>query len=326
MPDARDPAPSHPFGVRLVVAYDGSAFHGYQRQRGLRTVQGALEDAARALGERAPEARGASRTDAGVHALGQVVGLGVDKALPPSVWVRALNSKLPGDVSVQAAAPCDPRYNPRFDAAGKTYRYLLHCDVAPAPLWRAQSWHIAPRLAHPALRARLAFTPDRPRAPSTLLDLDAMRAAADVLSGRHDFRAFRAASDTRDNSVRTLHAVRMLPGFAGEAALLAIEYDGDAFMTHMVRILTGTLVEVGRGRIAPGSLVAQLGPRGRRESVGPTAPPGGLTLVRVDVGRPGYPYRADRFEPGAGRGGTAREPEPADDAAADAQPDGAERS
>jgi tRNA pseudouridine38-40 synthase len=265
-------------GVRLRVAYDGSELAGWQRQPGLRTVQGELEAAASALLGVPIEVRGVSRTDAGVHAEDQIVAFDSPRELPPQGWVRGLNGKLADDIAVRIAEPCEVGYRPRFDAVAKTYRYVLHLGAVRDPRWRRFVWHLGPRRARPWRGAP-------PSRPEDWLDLDAMEQAAGCLVGEHDFRAFRAAGDERESSVRTLTHVRLERGHAGREDLVAIEVRGTAFLQHMVRILVGTLVDVGRERMTPDDVAALLGEHGRRERAGETAPPSGLTLARVELGR-----------------------------------------
>jgi tRNA pseudouridine38-40 synthase len=257
-------------GIRLKVAYDGSGFAGFARQPGQRTVQGVLNEAAEHVARHPVLMRGASRTDSGVHALGQVVAFASERELPPERWARALNRLLPEDVAVRDAEPCAPDYDPRFDALDKTYRYLLRIGAQRDPLLRGRVWELA----------RLV-----PRA--TGLDLDAMRACCALLAGTHDFRAFRAAADTRENTVRTLLRVELASGFAGDPALLALEVRGTAFMLNMVRILAGTLIDVGRGRLTIATVAELLSESGTRSRAGMTAPAHGLTLLEVRLGRTG---------------------------------------
>lgn len=264
-------------GVRLVVAYDGSAFAGWQQQPGQRTVQGTLEDAVEAIEGRAVAVRGASRTDSGVHAHGQVAAFDASRDIPPLGWVRGLNGKLPEDVAVVDAARCAAGYTPRFDAVAKTYRYLLHLGPVRDPLLARRAWHLGPRRAkrHEGQRRRA----------EDWLALDAMAEAAAVLVGEHDFRAFRASADERDNTVRTLTRVELVRGFGGRDDLVAIEVRGTAFLQHMMRILAGTLVDVGRERRTAADVAALLSPDADRAGAGETAPPGGLYLVDIELGR-----------------------------------------
>jgi len=261
----------------MRVAYDGRAFHGFQKQRALRTVQDVLSGAIAALDEGASEARGASRTDAGVHARGQVVAFDAVRELPPKGWRMLLNKNLPDDVSVRSIEPCDVGYDPRFDALGKRYRYRFHVGESRDPIRDPHSWFIGPQLA----RADRGGDCDVP----SFLDVDAMRAAAKLLLGTHDFRAFRSADDERQNTIRTLRELHVVTPYANEPDSIAIEVEGNAFMKNMVRIIAGTLFEVGRGKRTVESIPALLEPGATRESAGRTAPAHGLCLMSIELGR-----------------------------------------
>lgn len=265
-------------GVRLTLAYTGSDFAGFQRQPGMRTVQGVLEAAIEKICQAQLSVRGASRTDAGVHAEGQVVAFDTERQLTPRRWLLALNRYLPEDAAVQAAEACEPGYEPRFDAVDKTYRYLFHLGLARDPHLRARAWQL-PRSG--AVRDDEA----EPWARACELDLDAMREACTQLLGTHDFRAFRAADDERDNTVRTLHTLELTTSYLGRPNLLALEVRGSAFMKNMVRVLAGTLIAVGRSKLTAANIASLLGPNAQRTSDMQTAPAHGLTLVRVSLGR-----------------------------------------
>lgn len=257
-------------GVRLVVAYDGTRFSGFVVQPGLRTVAGELGRAIEAMTGKAPKLRVASRTDAGVHAEAQVTAFDTESTITLHKWVTGMNRHLDDDCAVRSAEECAPGYEPRFDTTEKTYRYLLTTRDTRIPRHRFTAWHLGPQLTLPR---------DHPRAP---LDLDAMREAARALIGTHDFRAFRSAADERENTVRSLYAVDVEEL---EPELVAITVRGNAFMHNMMRILVGTLVEVGRHREDVGRVAAMLGEHAERESAGPTAPAHGLTLMAMKLGR-----------------------------------------
>ena len=263
-------------GVRLTLAYDGGRFAGFAAQPGERTVQGAVAEAVARVCGHAVQVRGASRTDAGVHALGQVVAFASERELAPERWVAALNRYLPEDIAVRAAATCGPDYNPRFDARDKTYRYLFHLGAVRDPLQRARAWH----------PAKLLRRLPRTAAGTAALDLAVMQQACAALAGTHDFRAFRAAADPRENTTRTLLRLSLAPDYEGNPALLAFEVQGEAFMLNMVRILAGTLIDLGRGRLALPQLEELLTRPGERgDNPALTAPAHGLTLMEMRLGK-----------------------------------------
>lgn len=272
-------------GVRLIVAYDGTHFAGWQRQPGQRTVQRVLGGAVHAVTVHRSRLRGASRTDAGVHALGQVVAFDCDRALPPEAWLHELNAHLPDDVAVQFVDVVPAGYDPRHDAHGKRYRYLLRVGHRRDPLTRNHAWQLGPPFAKPpGLRRDLPFP-----TVHDFLDVQAMAEAGRRLQGRHDFRAFQASNDHRTDTVRTLISVHVVSLAEDRPDLLAIEVEGTAFLKNMVRILAGTLVEVGRHRLTPDDAAALVRQGACRDHAGPTAPAHGLTLMHVSLGRQDAP-------------------------------------
>jgi len=266
-------------GVRLTLAYDGTAYAGFQRQRSVRTIQGELEAAIARVTQTPALARGAGRTDAGVHAEGQVVAFDTERELPPRRWLLALNRYLPDDIAVQDVHECAPGYDPRFDALEKLYRYLFYLGLARSPRLRHRAWHLARARGHDTSDDAELLT------RACQLDVGAMREAASALVGTHDFRAFRAADDTRENTLRTLHSLDLIEGFREDPHVFALEVRGSAFMKNMVRIIAGTLVAVGRGRMRAHELAGLLGPAAVRSKLSETAPAHGLTLVHVSLGR-----------------------------------------
>lgn len=269
----------------MVLAYDGLGFHGWQAQPGLRTVQGEVQAAIATMVGTEVDARVASRTDAGVHAQAQVVAFDAPREIRPVGWLRGLNRALPRDIAIQRVEPCPPGYNPRFFASAKTYRYVYHVPEPRDPLLHGRAWHLGPERSRPYPRVR----PDAHRARHALrdwLDIDAMSAAARHFVGDHDFRAFRAARDPRQQTRRRILESRIVESHAGRPDLLAFEVRGSAFMLNMVRIMAGTLMEVGRERISPSQVQALLtDPGASREHAGETAPAAGLYLIRVELNR-----------------------------------------
>ena len=249
-----------PRTIRLTLAYDGTDFRGFARQRGLRTVQGELERAlARILGS-APGLSVAGRTDAGVHARGQVVSFplppGAGERVDPSRLQRALNGLLAPEVVVVRAAWAAPGFDARRSARAREYRYRIDVGPLPDPFTARYVWH---RAGHPSL----------PR----------MRAAASLLLGEHDFASFCRRPEA-GGTVRRLERLAV----ARRGDRVEVLARANAFCHQMVRSLVGTLVSVGEGRLEPEDVPAILAARDRARA-GPVAPPHGLTLERVIYGR-----------------------------------------
>jgi tRNA pseudouridine38-40 synthase len=240
--------------LRVTVAYDGTDFSGWQRQPGMRTVQGVLEDAIRELLGETVFVRGAGRTDRGVHADGQVASFPLASNIPAHGLLRGLNSILPFDCALQEVADAPAGFNARFSARGKAYRYTVWNHMVRSPRHTRTTWHV---------RSKLDMTP--------------IREAAAMLVGEHDFRAFRAADCERRTTRRIVRRLDV----DRQGALLTFEVEATAFLKNMVRILVGTLVDVGRGQLAP-DVVARMLEGGDRTVGGMTAPPQGLTLLRVN--------------------------------------------
>jgi len=239
--------------IRLVVEYDGTGLHGWQRQLNGATVQQHLEEALAQIVQHEVSVTGASRTDAGVHARGQVVAFATERQIPLHGFRRGLNSLLPEQIAVREATEVDETFHPRHSATGKHYRYTLLVRPDRSPLWRDRAWHL-----------------------SDALDLDAMRAGASHLVGEHDFAAFRAAGCTAKTTVRRIESIVI----SRDADLVRIDLHGNAFLRQMVRIIVGTLVEVGVGKRPP-TQVAEIMASLDRTQAGITAPAHGLELVEV---------------------------------------------
>ncbi|GIW87177.1 MAG: tRNA pseudouridine synthase A [Isosphaeraceae bacterium] len=239
--------------LRLTVEYDGTDFHGWQRQPGLRTVQEELEAAIEATTGSRPNCTASGRTDAGVHALGQVVQFYSATRLAPAILVRALNAHLPPDIRVLDAADMPQSWHATLDARSKRYRYQLDNRPIARPFLRRYAWHIKHRL-----------------------DEAAMHRAAQALLGRHDFRSFETEWPNRTSSVRTIFELAVTR--SGDD--LTIEVEADGFLYNMVRAITGSLVLVGAGR-RPEHWIADILAAEDRRAAGPTAPPQGLFLVYV---------------------------------------------
>jgi tRNA pseudouridine38-40 synthase len=239
---------------KVTLEYDGTAYAGWQRQPGQPTIQEAVETALGSITQTGIAAIAAGRTDAGVHALGQVVSFVSDKPLTPDEWVRALNATLPDDISVRSVEPVPNDFHARFSAVSKLYAYrILHRPSRPA-LERARAWHLYGRL-----------------------DLDAMREAARHLAGRHDFSSFQSQPTDVENPVCDLQRLEIIK----DQDVVRIEFAADRFLKQMVRAMVGTLAEVGQGKRKPEEMKRILEAKDRR-AAGYTAPAHGLYLVRIE--------------------------------------------
>jgi tRNA pseudouridine38-40 synthase len=249
-------------GVLLQVAYDGTAFSGWASQKDARTVEDTLRGAILAVDPRAEGPRGTSRTDAGVHAEGQLAAFDTTIGMPPRGWVLTLNQHLPDDAAVRSARFVPAGFSPRFANKQKRYRYDLYADKVRDPLLYKRAWRIG-------------------------YDMDMARLERESRSipGTHDFAAFRAAGDERANTVRTIHAVEVARRDPNDPRRYSITVEGTAFLYNMVRILVGTLVDVGRGHLPEGTIARALAGKDR-SLAGQTAPPHGLTLAAIDVDLP----------------------------------------
>lgn len=246
--------------LKLTLAYDGTEFSGWQRQPGRRTVQGTLEAAWRAVTGESVDSTASGRTDAGVHALGQTVGIATEARLDNATLVRALTANLPEDVVVRSVENAPDSFDATADAVSKRYRYSIHCGRLPDLFRRRYVWHIP-----------------RP------LEVAAMHRAAQSLVGTHDFASFQAAGSPRESTVRTICELSVQDRAGEWGEQVTIEVEGDGFLYKMVRNIVGTLVEVGRGKRSETSLEEVLRARDRA-AAGQTAPPHGLILVAVEYG------------------------------------------
>lgn len=244
--------------LKLTIAYDGTAYVGWQRQLNGTSIQQRIEEALAPFTPDGPPPTlaGASRTDAGVHALGQVASVRVAIEHPLDAIQRALNIRLPTDIRVLAVDDAPEAFHARIDARGKVYRYRIATGPVVLPMHRWFVWHVPARL-----------------------DVEAMRAAAHPLVGAHDFAAFQATGSSVVDTRRVIRRLHLLP--AGDE--LHLEVEGDGFLRHMVRIIAGSLVDVGGGSRRPEWLAAALNGRDRR-AAGRTAPASGLVLERVYYG------------------------------------------
>jgi tRNA pseudouridine38-40 synthase len=239
--------------LKLTISYDGTRFGGWQRQNNRRTVQEVLEDALENLTGSVTSTVAAGRTDAGVHARGQVVSFRTTSRIPPQGFRGALNAKMPEDVAVVEAAEKNYEFHAQRDAKGKLYRFTILNRRTRSPLDRRFTY-------------RVPFP----------LDVDRMTAAAGVLVGRHDFSSFRNAGSTPGSAVRTLRCLDIRK----EGDYIRLDVTGDGFLYRMVRNLAGTLILVGRGKLPVEDVSGILVSRDRCRA-GPAAPARGLCLVEV---------------------------------------------
>lgn len=242
--------------VRLTVAYDGTAYHGWQLQNNGITIESELNRCLTDLLGEPIQVAGASRTDAGVHALGNVAVFDTAARIPAEKISFALNQRLPEDIRIQHSEEAPPDWHPRHVESRKTYEYRIYRGTFPLPTRR--------------LYTHFTYYD---------LDVEAMRAAAEYLVGEHDFRSFCQTGAQVESTVRRIHSLELLE----QGPELVIRVCGGGFLYNMVRIIAGTLMEVGQGRLRPEDMETVLAARDRR-AAGPTAPARGLTLVKYDFG------------------------------------------
>jgi tRNA pseudouridine38-40 synthase len=261
--------------IKLTIAYDGAAFHGWQLQPGLATIQGAISDAARQITQENVFIYGASRTDAGVHALGQVAHFKTGSALSAAEFQRALNALLPPAIRIVAADEVGPDFHARWLAQGKTYRYRIHRGPVLPPFDYGRAYHYP-----------------------WPLDEGAMALAARYFEGEHDFSSFAASSgseedDAERDMVRLIYSSEIIRPAGNDEIHYIVR--GRSFLRYMVRKMVGTLLDVGKGRLEPAAIAEIFASRDRSRS-GPTVPPEGLYLVSLD-----YPDPADSLATAAFR-------------------------
>lgn len=238
--------------IKLTIEYDGTAYVGWQLQPNGLSVQEVMEGALARLLGKSVRLHSSGRTDAGVHAKGMIACFVTDKNLPMSAYVDGMNCILPPDIAVVHAMPVAPDFNPRHHAAGKHYRYTILTSSVRSPLQRLYCWHLR-----------------------EALDLERMRLAAEYFVGEHDFASFRTSGCVAKTTNRRIDSVVV----SSSGDLVHIDVKGSGFMRNMVRIMAGTLVEIGRGRMVPDHVKKCIETPGT--AAGPTAPPHGLCLVEV---------------------------------------------
>lgn len=250
--------------IKLTLQYDGTLYSGWQIQKNASTVQGFLENALLNITGESLKVTGASRTDAGVHALEQVASFMTKSNLEPQVFLRAINAHLPEDIRVINAEECPADFHPRYSAQNKTYSYLISRKGAYSVFLKRYSWQMPYQL-----------------------NCDAMRAAARHISGKHDFSSFRASGCSAKNPVRDLMKIEIsqldsinFMALAFNAPVIMISIQANAFLRHMARNIVGTLVDIGKGDFPPERMKEILESKDRRIA-GKTAPAYGLFLEKI---------------------------------------------
>jgi len=247
---------------KLIIAYDGTDFHGWQMQSNKPTIQGEIVNVLRRITQENVHLHGAGRTDAGVHALGQIGSFRTQSTLSAGEFQRALNALLPPTIRIVAAEEVGPDFNARWSARGKVYRYRLYRGrVVPPMLWRYVLHYPFP------------------------LDEDAMRDASARFVGVHDFASFAASTgseedDKERSTEREIYATELVRSPDGEELVFTVR--GRSFLRYMVRKIVGTLLDVGRGKLKPDDIDRLYELKDRSKS-GPTVPPQGLCMVSVEL-------------------------------------------
>lgn len=239
--------------IKLTVAYDGTNYNGWQIQKNGVTIESVLNAALKDLTGEDIQVLGASRTDAGVHAMGNVAVFDTEMRMPGEKYVYALNQRLPEDVKIQHSCEVPQDFHPRYQETVKTYEYKILNREFPLPAYR--------------LNTHFTYRP---------LDEEKMQAAADHLIGEHDFQSFCAAGAQVKTTVRTIYDVKVIR----EGELITIRITGNGFLYNMVRIIAGTLMKVGCGEWVPEMIPEMIEAKDRMKA-GPTAPAKGLTLVKI---------------------------------------------
>ncbi len=240
--------------IKITVEYDGTEYCGWQVQPNGVTVQQRLNEAVEALTDEKTSVVGSGRTDSGVHAAGQVAHFDTNSTIPPQRFAAALNSVLPADIRVLSSCEAEEGFHARFCAKKKTYSYKMYIAETVRPLWD----RYACLLAYP-------------------VDVAAMSSAAKLFVGEHDFRSFMTSGSSVQDTVRTVYSASVTT----DGDFITFTVCGSGFLYNMVRIMAGTLVEVGAGRMSEADVVSAL-ENGQRTLSGKTMPPHGLTLVSVE--------------------------------------------
>ena len=241
--------------IKLVIEYDGKEFHGWQKQPNKLNIQGTIEKAIEQITGEEIELMASGRTDSGVHALGQVANFKTNSNIPIEKFAVAINSNLKKSILVKSAEEVDERFHSRLSCKRKTYRYIIHNSKIGTAIYRNLETHIGMKL-----------------------NVDKMKEAIHYFEGEHDFKAFKASGTSSKSSVRTIYKAEIIEK---ENDRIWIELTGNGFLYNMVRIIAGTLVEVGLGNIEPEEIATIIKEKDRAKA-GKTLPPQGLYLVKVE--------------------------------------------
>ena len=239
--------------IKLTIEYDGKDFNGWQKQPTKLNIQGTIEQAIKQITGEDIELNASGRTDAGVHALGQVANFKTNSKIPIEKFAIAINSKLKRSIVIKRAEEVDERFHSRLSCKRKTYRYIINNSQEGTAIYRNLETHIPQKL-----------------------DVEKMQKAVKYFEGEHDFKAFKASGTSSKSSVRTIYKANVYQ----ESEKIFIELTGNGFLYNMVRIIAGTLVDVGLGKIEPEE-IPKIIQEGKRENAGKTLPPNGLYLVKV---------------------------------------------
>ena len=241
--------------IKLTIEYDGKDFNGWQKQPDKLNIQGTIEKAIEAVTGEVTELNASGRTDAGVHAIGQVANFKTNSKIPIEKIPVALNTKLKKTIRIINAEEVDERFHSRLSCKRKTYRYVINNSEFSSALYRNLECHIPQKL-----------------------NIEKMQEAAKYFEGEYDFKAFKASGTSSKSSVRTIYEAKV---YKREDTRICIELTGNGFLYNMVRIISGTLVDVGLGKIKPEDITKIIN-EGKRENAGKTLPPYGLFLVKVE--------------------------------------------
>ncbi len=239
--------------IKLTIEYDGKDFNGWQKQPNKLNIQGTIEQAIKSITGEEIELNASGRTDAGVHALGQVANFKTNSQIPIEKFAIAINSKLKRSIVIKKAEEVDEKFHSRLSCKKKTYRYIINNTEEGSAIYRNLETHIQPKL-----------------------DVEKMNQAVKYFEGEHDFKAFKASGTSNKSSIRTIYEAKVYK----KEDRIYIELTGNGFLYNMVRIIAGTLVDVGIGKIEP-EKVAEIIESKKRENAGKTLPPNGLYLLNV---------------------------------------------